>query len=408
MKLPFNLSDKLSWFKGDRILWIVLIFLSIASLLIIYSATGSLAWRTRGGNTLYYVIKHLLFMGGGFAAMLVMINLIPVRIYSHWSPLFWLGGIALLGVGFGLALKNGGTGRTIDIGPIGFQPSEVAKLTTVMFVAKLLSINQKTKQLRKRAFWQIIIITGITCGIIFLSDFSTAAILGSAIFCMMIVGHIPFKFLIGTVGAGVIVLALLIATADHLPKKIGRIQTMKGRIERYIGGGSEDETKKEEGFSQNDFGQLAIYKGGVLGVGPGNSEVSNYMAAAYNDFIFAIFIEEYGIVGGIVLLMLYLIFLYRGGIIVKNCNRTFPAFLVVGLTFMFVGQAMINMGVATSLLPNTGQPLPWVSMGGTSSLFTAVGIGCILSVSAQNQKNKQAIALIEAKASDIPQEDEEL
>ena len=202
---------------------------------------------------------------------------------------------------------------------------------------------------------------------------------------MMFIGRIPLKYLLSVVGAGIALIVLIYFTADLLPSSFGRVHTIKGRIERFING----DPNEQKGITQADYAKLAIYSGGTFGRGPGNSDVSNYMAAAYNDFIFAIIVEEYGLIFGAGVIFLYLIFFYRGVVIVKRSTRTFPAFMVTGLTLILVYQAMINIGVSSGALPVTGQPLPWVSLGGTSLLFTSIAFGCILSVSYQTQKDRQ-------------------
>jgi cell division protein FtsW len=160
---------------------------------------------------------------------------------------------------------------------------------------------------------------------------------------------------------------------------------MQGRLERFFKG----DEREQKGTTQAQFAKVAIYEGGIIGKGPGHSEIRNYVAAAFSDFIFAIIVEEYGLIGGTAVIFLYLVFFFRGVIIVRRATRTFPAFLVTGLTLILVYQAMINIGVSSGVLPVTGQPLPWVSLGGTSLIFTSVAFGCILSVSYQNQENKE-------------------
>ncbi len=184
---------------------------------------------------------------------------------------------------------------------------------------------------------------------------------------------------------GIVLLTAIYFVADNWTNAPARVHTIQGRIERFLNG----DPGSEKGITQADYAKLAIYSGGILGKGPGQSDVSNYMAAAYNDFIFAIIVEEYGLIIGVGVMFLYLIFFFRGIIIVRRANRTFPAFVVIGLTLVLVYQAMINIGVSSGVLPVTGQPLPWISLGGTSLLFTSIAFGCILSVSYQNQVNRE-------------------
>ncbi|MBN2636577.1 MAG: FtsW/RodA/SpoVE family cell cycle protein [Prolixibacteraceae bacterium] len=374
-------------FKGDRVVWIVLMLLSLLSLLIVYSSTGALAYRVASGNTLYYLIRQVFFLAMGFGIILLMVNVFPVKIYSILANYLLYASIGLLALAVAMRFAGmlGGSGRTLNLGIISFQPAELAKISLILYSAKVLGRKQKTKQDLTSAFKRIIIFTVIVCGMIFLSDFSTSALLFATIMTMMFVGRIPLKYLFMVLAAGVILIVTIYFVADKFPNSPARIQTIKGRIDRYING----DPSSEVGITQADYAKLAIYSGGILGKGPGQSDVSNYMAAAYNDFIFAIIVEEYGLIIGTGVMFLYLIFFFRGVIIVRRATRTFPAFVVIGLTLMLVFQAMINIGVSSGVLPVTGQPLPWISLGGTSLLFTSVAFGCILSVSYQNQIDRE-------------------
>jgi cell division protein FtsW len=374
--------------QGDRIIWTVLLLLSLFSLLIIYSSTGALAYR-EAEETWYYLIRHGVFLTLGFGIILFMVHIIPVKLYSIISQMLVYISLGFLGLAFFMKLTGSveGSGRTLDLKIISFQPAELAKIALIMFVARILSKNQKTQKDAKRAFLTIIIYTVLLCGIIFFSDFSTAALLFLTVMAMMFVGRIPFKYLLAVIGTGIALLVIIYFTADYFPSPVSRMGTIKGRVERFIHG----DPSSGVGITQADYARLAIYEGGWLGKGPGHSDVSNYMASAYNDFIFAIIVEEYGFIFGGMIIFLYMIFFYRGVIIIRKARRTFPAFLVAGLTLLFIFQAMINIGVSTGILPVTGQPLPWVSMGGTSMLFTSVAVGCILSVSYQNQKDSRKV-----------------
>ncbi len=374
-------------FRGDRVIWIVLLLLSLLSLLIVYSSTGALAYRQASGNTLYFLIRQVFFLGAGVGLMLVMVNFLSVKLYAILSNLliYFSIGLLLIAVAMKFAGMIPGTGRTLDLGIISFQPAEVAKIALIMFSAKVLGKNQQSKAELKKAFVIIISHTVIVCGLIFITNFSTAALLFATIFIMMFVGRIPFKYLFLVVALGIGMLAGTYIMAKYIPASPTRVHTVKGRIDRFIYG----DPNAEKGITQADYAKLAIYEGGIFGKGPGRSDVSNYMAAAYNDFIFAIIIEEYGLITGIFVMLLYLIFFFRSVVIVRRATRTFPAFLVTGLTMLLVFQAMINIGVSTGVLPVTGQPLPWVSLGGTSLLFTSIAFGCVLSVSYQNQVNRE-------------------
>ena len=399
-------------FKGDLTLWVILIFLSLISLVIVYSATGKLAYREANGNTMYYLIRQVVFILIGFGIMLFLVNVLPVSLYFKISP-------ALVGITiFTLILAiiqykltgsadNKETSRSLNMPFFSFQPAELAKISLIMFAARLLSKAQRTEEELKVAFYWITGVSTVVCFLIFLSNFSTAALVFVTILILMLIARVSFKYISALIGAGILAVILIYGAATAFPDSIGRagrIATVKGRIDDFIHG----DNNAVNGTTQADYARLAIFEGGVVGKGPGNSEVSNYMEAGYNDFIYAIFIEEYGFVGGAFLALLYLILLFRGVIIVRRCDRTFPAFMVTGLVLLMTFQAFINMAVSVGAVPVTGQPLPWVSMGGSSMLFTAASFGVILAVSANNQKNKalaqqpeQAVA-VEAQTEDQP------
>ncbi|TKG92337.1 hypothetical protein EYV94_19005 [Puteibacter caeruleilacunae] len=402
-----DILKRLIRFRGDKVVWIVLFFLSLSSLLIVYSATGSLAFRKMDGQTGYYLVRQLIFISAGLGIILFQVNFIPVRFYSKIATPGLIIAFGVVVVGLLMGAKTEATGRTLNLLGFSFQPAELAKLVMVMYVARMLANHQESRDSRRKAFWLILIGGGLLCFAVFIGNFSTSALMFATVMCMMFIGRVPFKFLGGTVVAGIVLMAILLIATPIIPKSFGRIHTVKGRIERFFTDTPEEE-KENKGLEQEEYGLLAVYEGGLLGKGPGASEVANYMAAAYNDFIFAIFIEEYGLIGGGMVLLLYLIFMYRGGVIMKRSTRTFPAFLTIGYTLILTFQAMINMGVAVGALPVTGQPLPLVSMGGTSTLFTAAMLGCVLSVSCQNQKDKKLEPEMTKMLAAGPDEDQKL
>lgn len=393
-------------FKGDRTLWVVLIFLSLVSLVIVYSATGKLAYREAEGNTVHYLIKQIVFILIGFGIMLFIVNILPVVVYFKAAPI--LVGVTIFALLLAiLQFKLTGnadqeTSRSLDLGFFSFQPSELAKIVLIMFASRMLSKSQKTEEEMKTAFWWVTGVSGVVCFLIFISNISTAALIFLSIMVLMLIARVPVKLFSMLAGTGIFLGVLLFFTADLMPASFGRVHTFKERIVDFTKG----DANALEGTTQADYAKLAVFEGGMFGKGPGNSEVSNYMEAGYNDFIYAIFIEEYGFVGGLFLAMLYLILLFRGVIIVRRCDRTFPAFMVAGLMVMMVFQAFINMAVSVGAAPVTGQPLPWVSMGGSSMLFTAASFGIILAVSANNQKNKPAPEQLVIV--DVPNEDQPL
>ena len=393
-------------FKGDRTLWVVLIFLSLVSLVIVYSATGKLAYRVENGNTVYYLIRQIVFILAGFGIMLFLVNIVPVVTYFKLSPI--LIGVTIFALIIAIIqFKFAGTvdqetSRSLDVGFFSFQPSELAKISLILYASRMLSKSQKTDEEMKKAFWWVTGVSGVVCFLIFMSNISTAALIFLSVMVLMLIARVPIKLFSMLAAVGILLAVMLFFTADLMPASFGRVHTFKERIVDFTKG----DANALVGTTQADYAKLAVFEGGMFGKGPGNSEVSNYMEAGYNDFIYAIFIEEYGFVGGLFLAMLYLILLFRGVIIVRRCDRTFPAFMVAGLIVMMVFQAFINMAVSVGAAPVTGQPLPWVSMGGSSMLFTAGSFGIILAVSANNQKDKAAPEQLVIV--DVPNEDQPL
>ena len=385
-----NIGEFKEYIKGDRIIWMILVTLSCLSLLIIYSSTGALAYRQAGGNTTYYIMHQVFYQGLGYGAIIIMLKYIPVKSYNQIANFALLVAIGAVMLGLVVGRSGEGTGRTIPLGIISFQPAELAKVALVIWVARMLANNQKDDAQLRIAFIKIIIGVGILCALISMANFSSALLLMGTALIMMFVGRIPLKYLGLVFLAGFGLILLIYFAAPLLPEKgnFGRIQTVRARIDKFVHG----DKASEEGLTQADFAKVAIYRGGITGVGAGKSRVSNFMSAAYNDFIYSIIVEEYGIIGGICVPLLYLIFLTRGGIIIRRCSRTYPAFLATGAVSIIILQAMINMGVSSGAIPVTGQPLPWVSWGGTSQVFTALSFGLILSVSSEtDQLAKQEV-----------------
>ncbi len=255
---------------------------------------------------------------------------------------------------------------------INFQTSDLAKFALIMFFARMLSVSQESTEKLKEVFKPIMIAVVIICGLILPADFSTAAMLFAIVWILMFIGRIELKLLFGSVGVIIVLLALFISIALNMPDS--RVGTWKKRITSFI---SDDDQQNY----QAEQSKIAIVTGGFFGKGPGNSTQRNFLPHPYSDFIYAIIIEEYGLFGGLFILSLYLYLLYRTGVIVRKLSGTFAAFLAIGLSLSLVMQALTNMAVAVNLMPVTGQTLPFVSMGGTSILFTSVALGIILSVS---------------------------
>lgn len=375
-------SDYISRLKGDRKVWIVIFVLSLISILIVYSSTGALAFRRANGNTTYYIFRQIIFQMFGLMFILLMIKNLNVKIYNKYANVTLLAAMGCIVVGI---LIGRGSGRTIPLGFISFQPAELAKVAVIMWVARILSNTRDTEESGRKAFFKIIAVMSVLALLLIKVNFSSAVLVLSTAFIMMFVAQIPMRYLGGSVLIVMVVFISMFMIRKTLPEIIykgSRLETVFSRIDRYTTG---SDAKVDEGITQDEFAKIAIYNGGFFGAGAGKGDISNRMSAAYNDFIFAIIVEEYGLLGAIVIVLLYLVLLTRGLMIVKACKRTFPLYLATGAVVMILLQALVNMGVSSGAIPVTGQPLPWVSWGGTSQIFTAIIFGFLLSVSAENQ-----------------------
>ena len=375
-------SDYISRLKGDRKVWMVIFVLSFISILVVYSSTGALAFRRANGNTTFYIFRQLMFQLAGFMVMLLMLKHLNLKVYNKYANLVLMLAIGSVVVGI---LIGRGSGRTIPLGFVSFQPAELAKVAVIMWVARILALTKESDEARTASFFKIMIGVGLLALLLIKVNFSSAVLVVATAFILMFIAKIQLKLLLGTM---LLVFALFVSMfliRKSLPEVIyngSRLETVFNRIDRYVSG---TDPKQSDGITQDEFAKIAIYNGGILGVGAGKSDISNRMSAAYNDFVFAIIIEEYGLIGGVVIVLLYLILLTRGLMIVKASNRTFPLYLASGAVTMILLQALVNMGVSSGAIPVTGQPLPWISWGGTSQLFTAVIFGFLLCVSADNQ-----------------------
>jgi cell division protein FtsW len=370
--------------KGDKVIWAVVFFLTLFSFLAVYSSTGTLAYKYHGGNTNYYMLKHAIILLFGLLLMYFAHKLK----YTYYSRIFQLAlyiAVPLLLVTLLLGLNINDAKRVLLIPYVNltFQTSDLAKITLIIYLARMLTKKQDNIKDFKSAFVPLMVPVLIVTGLIFPANFSTAALLFVTSMVLIFIGRVKLLYIFGMIGAGIVALAIAIAILMILPtEKQGRLGTWKNRISSFVDGSDKDNYQVEQG-------KIAIATGGVLGKGPGNSTQRNFLPHPYSDFIFAIIVEEYGIAGGIFIVFLYLVLLFRAVKIVTKMPGTFGAFLSIGVAFNLVFQAMINMGVAVNLLPVTGQPLPLVSMGGTSIWFTSLSIGIILSVSKELEKRKE-------------------
>jgi len=359
---------------GDRVIWIVILLLSIYSLLSVYSSSGILVFRNPGTSPAHFITKHIIFLLTGLL-LIYLIHRVPYRYFSKMAQIFLIIAIPLLLVTllFGESINRASRWLEIPLLGMSFQPSDFAKLALIMYVARVLSQEQEHIEDFYRAFLPVIVPVGIVCLLIMPENLSTSLILFATCVILMFIGRIRTKYLVILFLAGILTLGSYI-TVVILTDKEGRVGTWENRITGFF-------DKDNESY-QVEQAKIAIAGGGLFGKFPGNSTQRNFLPHPYSDFIYAVIIEEYGLLlGGIPLLLLYLILLYRAGVILRKSNRAFPAFLAIGLTLGLVLQALIHMAVAVNLLPVTGQPLPLISMGGTSMMFTSISLGMILSVS---------------------------
>ncbi len=375
-------SDYISRLKGDKKIWIVIFVMSFISILVVYSSTGALAFRRSNGNTSFYIFRQVIVQMIGFMFILLMLKFVRIKTYNKYANLALIAAIGCILVGI---LIGRGSGRTIPLGFFSFQPAELAKVAVIMWVARILSSTGESDESRRKSFFKILLVMGLMALLLLKVNFSSAVLLMSTAFIMMFVAQMPLRYLGGTVLVGLILAVSLFLVRKQLPEivyKGTRVETVFNRIDRYISG---SDAKQDEGLTQDEFAKIAIYNGGFFGVGVGKGDISNRMSAAYNDFVFAIIVEEYGLFFAAFIVLLYLIILTRGLMIIKTCKRTFPLYLATGAVTMLMLQALVNMGVSSGAIPVTGQPLPWISWGGTSQVFTAFIFGFLLSISAENQ-----------------------
>lgn len=404
-------------FKGDKVIWMVFFFLCIISVIEVYSASAGLTYK--GGHYWAPILKHTGILLVGVFAMVVTLN-IKCKYFKIVTPFLLLIAVVTLITVLLAGQSTNGAQRWISIVGIQFQPSEIAKGVLVLATAQILSAMQTEHGADKNAFKYILIVSAFIIPLIMVENLSTAMLLCMVIFMMMIIGRVPGKILgkaLGVVTLLILIIFTLVmvvgkdhekenANPNHIeqvavveqkkdPSMFGsvfhRFDTWKGRIDRFMAG---KETPPEEFDLDKDaqigHANIAIVSSNFIGKGPGNSVERDFLSQAFSDFIYAIIIEEMGIFGGFVVAMLYIILLFRTGRIANRCENNFPAFLAMGLALLLVTQALFNMCVAVGLAPVTGQPLPLVSKGGTSTIINCVYIGAILSVSRSAKKKPDA------------------
>ena len=402
-------------FKGDKVIWMVFFFLCMISIVEVFSASSGLTYKSQ--NYVGPIAYHTFTIFLGVLAAIVTLN-VPCRYFKLLTPfLLLLSGLMLLVVMLGGGESTNDASRWIRLGPFTIQPSEIAKGTIVLTVAQILAAMQRENGADRKAFKYILWFTIPACMAIGVENLSTAALLFAVVFLMMFIGLVPMRQLGKLFGIiafmGIFAISMIMIVGhdrteenkqlakteqvekpqkkSKLEKMLHRADTWKARILNF---GKEDPTPKEYDLdkdAQVAHANIAIVSSAIVGKGPGKSTERDFLAQAFSDFIFAIVIEELGIIGAAAVVFLYIILLYRCARIASRCENNFPAFLAMGLGLLLVIQATFNMMVAVGLAPVTGQPLPLISKGGTSTIINCVYIGAILSVSRSAKMKKEVL-----------------
>lgn len=413
----FKTQRLLKTTRGDKVIWALVLLLVLISLLVVYSATGSLAYKMYRGNTEVYLFKQFAFIAVGFC-IIYFAHRVNYTIYSKVAKILFLISIPLLlyTLFFGVTLNEGSRWIRLPIINMTMQTSDLAKLALFMFIARLLSRKQNKIKDFKKGFLPVILPIAVTCLLIAPANLSTALLLGASCLMLLFIGRVSSKHLLLTIGIALIPVAFLIMAAvikhksagdetnakDKSSKVFSRVGTWIGRVENFIYG-SKDAT--DDDHYQVNQAKIAIARGGIIGRGPGNGEARNFLPEAYSDYIFASLIEEYGLAGGAFIIFIYIVFLFRSIRLFKKCPYAFGAFLALGLSFTLVLQALANMAVNVNLFPVTGVTLPLVSMGGSSFLFSCLSIGIILSVARNVEQIEGKKQLEEQEQIEIAEEE---
>jgi cell division protein FtsW len=397
----FSTAGLRSKTQGDKVIWAIVVVLSLVSLLVVYSATNSLAYKLYKGNTFIYLFKQFAFITLGII-IVYFAHRVNYTIYSRVAKMLFYISIVLLiyTLFFGTKINDGSRWIKLPIINLTVQTSDIAKLALFMYLSRLLSKKQHVIKDFKKGFIPMMIPIVVICGLIAPANLSTALLTGATSMLLLFIGRVSFKHIALVAATVAIPVIILIAIAGayydkeegkmkELPAVLsaGRVPTWIKRVQDFMYAG------KAEAPYQVQQAKIAVAKGGVFGLGPGNSEQRNFLPHPYSDYIYAIIIEEYGIIGAAFIVFIYMVFLYRSIRLFRKCPYAFGAFLALALSFTLVIQAMTNMAVNVGLFPVTGVTLPLVSMGGSSFLFTCLSIGIILSV-ARNVEDAEGKAEI--------------
>jgi len=405
INLPFfNNEDGGKLYRGDKVIWSIVLVLVLVSLLVVYSSTGSLAYKHNKGNTEVYLFKQLAFIIGG-VIIIYFAHRVNYTVYSRIALWFYIISIPLLlyTLIFGTQLNEANRWIRLPILNMTLQTSDMAKLALFMYLARQLSRKKDVITDFKKGFLPLMAPVVLTCLLIAPANLSTSLLVGATSLIIMFMGRVQIKHILLAIGVAALPIAILVTMAvttysandsnvnaneiTTKAKSHGRVGTWIRRIQDFI------YTKNAASPFQVQQAKIAIAKGGWIGVGPGNSTQRDFLPHPYSDYIYAIILEEYGIVGGLFILFVYLVFLHRCIRLFRKCPYAFGAFLALGLSVSLIIQAMANMAVNVGLFPVTGVTLPLVSMGGTSFLFTCFAIGIILSV-ARNVEQMEGKAVV--------------
>lgn len=399
-------------FKGDKVIWMIFFILCLVSIIEVYSASSFLTYK--GGSYLGPLLKHTFYIFLGVCAMILVLN-IPCKYFKIATlPALGLSILMLISVLI-VGQATNGAARWVDLGFVQFQPSEIAKGALILAVAQILSALQTDSGADKQAFWWVLGVSATIILPIVFENLSTAMLIAVVVFLMMFVGRVPWSQMGKLLGVGVIGIVIAVAAIMSIPEP--ETKTDSEKLEEVSANVQNKETGKKSGgilhrgltwkhrimnaFNKGEItpdqydldkdaqvahANIAIIKSNGIGRGPGNSEERDFLSQAFSDFIYAIIIEEMGIEGAALIAILYVIIFWRAGAIARSCANRFPAYLAMGIGLLLVVQALFNMMVAVSLVPVTGQPLPLISKGGTSTIINCVYIGVLLSISKSAKK----------------------
>lgn len=370
--------------EGDRAIWAIVTILAILSFMPVYSASTNLVYVANSGTPTYHLFKHFVLLFFGFL-IIYGVHKIPYRYFSGGSVLMlpFVMFLLVYTLAQGTTIEGANASRWIQIPfiGVGFQTSTLAGLVLMVYVARYLAKNKENEITFKESLWQLWLPIALTLILILPANFSTTAIVFTMILLLAFIGGYPLKYIANIIGIGVLVLSLFVVTAKALPDVMpNRVDTWMSRIENF------SDKNAEEGY-QVEKAKTAIAIGGLKGRGPGKSVQKNFLPQSSSDFIYAIIVEEYGLIGAVVVVLMYFLLLFRILIAAKKASTIFATLLIIGVGLPIIFQAMINMAVAVNILPVTGQTLPLISSGGTSIWMTCFAIGIILSVTTEKEKD---------------------